>query len=138
MCLTFYMITKLHSVGFEFEQFEHICSPGVTYYYNDTEYTIGGMWDGTPCSELEQKIAREGTWLPTEGDLVRWLELTHHDIAIQYIDSYYHGKASDEYGNIFEGSGGDLLCCLYKIIYEICKRKGTVKPEQILILDIEN
>lgn len=138
MNLTYDMITKLKSVGFTFEQFEHLCSPGMTYYYEDNEYTIGGAWDSTPCSENDQKVAREGTWLPGEGDLARWLELTNHNIEIKYEDTYYHGKATDKMGNVFEGGGADLLCCLYKMIYKICKQsKGTVKPENILMLETE-
>ena len=75
---------------------------------------------------------------PGEGDLARWLELTNHNIEIKYEDTYYHGKATDKMGNVFEGGGADLLCCLYKMIYKICKQsKGTVKPENILMLDVE-
>ena len=60
-------------------------------------------------------------------------------MEIKYENSYYHGKATDGYGNISEGGGPDLQCCLYKMIYKICKKsKGTVKPEDIPILDIEN
>ena len=138
MNLTYDMMLKLQSVGFEFKQFEHECSPGMVYYYDNKEYTIGGAWDGTSCSVHEQKIARDGIWLPNEGDLARWLELTNHDIEIKYFDSYYHGKATDELGNVFEGGGGDLLCCLYKMIYKVCKKSnGSIKPEKIIILEIE-
>ena len=138
MNLTYDMITNLHSVGFTFEQLEHLCSPGMTYYLDGNEYTIGGAWDGAPCSKDDQKIAREGTWLPNEGDLSRWLELTDHNMEIKYENSYYHGKATDEAGNVFEGGGADLLCCLYKVVYKICKQsKGTVKPKNIPILEIE-
>ena len=139
MSLTYDMICKLHSVGFSFKQFEHLCSPGMTYYYEGNIYTIGGIWNGTPCTDSEQKIAREGVWLPQESDLARWLELTGHNMEIKYENSYYHGKATDAYGNISEGGGPDLQCCLYKMIYKICKKsKGAVKPEDIPILDIEN
>lgn len=138
MNLTYHMVTKLRSVGFSFEQFEHMCSAGMTYYYDGKEYTIGDMCDRTSPTELEEKITREGTWLPSEGDLARWLELTDHEFEIKYEDSYYHGKATDESGNVFEGGGGDLLCCLYKMIFKICRNsKGSVKPGSILILDIE-
>ena len=67
------------------------------------------------------------------------LELTNHNIEIKYEDIYYHGKATDEKGNVFEGGGPDLLCCLYKMIYKICKEsKGTVKSECIPILEIKD
>ena len=138
MNLTIEMVTKLQSVGFEFEQLEHRCSPGKVYYYDNNVYTIGGVWDGTPCSEFEQIIAHNGVWLPEEGDLIRWLELTDHDIEIKYTKSYYNGKAVDTLGNVFEGGGGDLLCCLYKLIYKICKKsKGMIKPANILLLKCE-
>lgn len=138
MNLTYDMMTKLKSVGFTFEQFEHLCSPGMTYYCDGKEYTIGGTWDGAPCSENDQKVAREGTWLPEEGDLVRWLELTNHSIEIKYEDSYYQGKATDEADNAFVGGGADMLCCLNKIIYKICKKSnGTVKPKNIIMLEID-
>ena len=132
------MVKKLRSVGFEFKQFEHMCGPCMTYYYNDETYTIGGAWDGKPRSKLEQKIAREGVWLPKEEDLMRWLELTDHSVVIKYVDRYYYGKAIDISGNVVEGSGPDLLCCMYKMIYKICRNsKGTITPADILILDLE-
>ena len=139
MNLTYNMMEKLRAVGFEFKQLEHMCSPGMTFFHDGCEYTVGGAWDGSECTAIAQKIAREGMWLPDEGDLARWLELTDHKMEIRYEDFYYYGKATDSFGNAFEGSGPDLLCCLYKMIYKICRKaNGTVKPESILILDVIN
>lgn len=136
MPLTYEMVTKLHSVGFTFEQFEHL---GLgTYAYEGVTYTLGGAWDGSPRSELDQRIAREGVWLPDEGDLARWLELTDHKFEIRYEDGYYRGTAEDEQENVFQGSGPDLLTCLYKMIFKICRdARGAVKPRCIPILKIE-
>lgn len=140
MNLTIYSIKKLHEVGFEFKQFEHNYNIGNVYYYDGNIYTIGGKW-GTSSNDLTDKeISEKGIWLPNESDLIKWLQLTHHNIQIVYVNDecYFHGKAMNKKGEIFTGGGPDILCCLEKIIYKICKNSSNpVVPDIIDVLEIE-
>ena len=137
---TRYTVDKLRAVGFAFPQLEHTCNVGNVYGYNGETYTIGGKWGNSSYTEQEKTIAKEGTWLPNEDDLMRWLELTHHSVQIHYSadERYFHGTATNANGTVFVGSGPTLLCCLEKLIYKICKQSKTpVIPDTIEILEIE-
>lgn len=124
MNLTIDMMLNLRKNGFTFNEFENDCDPGMVFYYNDCEYSIGGKWDGTPCSVLDQAIANNGVWLPDESDLMLWLQWKcNYNVVIKYVASerYFYGTAEGDEGKIFKGSGPDLLCCLYKLVLKICK-----------------
>ncbi|MBE6666284.1 MAG: hypothetical protein E7603_08725 [Ruminococcaceae bacterium] len=140
MNLTVYSVKKLREVGFEFKQFENDCNIGKVYDYDGNIYTVGGKWGHSSYTSEEMEISQKGSWLPDESDLMKWLQLTHHDVQIAYSNEthYFHGEAKNEKGEMFTGGGPDLLCCLEKMIYKICKKSAVVPvPDQIMILDIE-
>ena len=126
MNLTIDMMRSLKEVGFAFEEFEHSCNPGMVFFYNHSEYVIGGKCDGSPCSEFDKIVALEGTWLPDESQLMLWLQWKEsYDLLIKYIDEdmYFYGEATNKAGEKICGSGPDLLCCFYKLIFKICRAK---------------
>ena len=138
--LTLEMTEKLHSVGFSFPQFEHSCNIGKTFSFNGKEYIISGSGGRSSYYEYERLIAQNGIWLPEAGDLFKWLELTGHSITINYKseERYYYGEAENEAKQIFKGSGPDIECCLYKLIFKICRDSENVPvPDDIIILDID-
>ncbi len=138
--LTLEMVQKLKSVGFSFHDVfkncsnsepvpfdkEHYCGQGMVYCFEGYDYVIGGKCeDSLMCfSEQDQKVAREGVWLPQEHDLIAWLQWkTDCDVSIDFVNAegYFYGKATAKDGTVFTGSGPDLLCCLYKLTYKICR-----------------
>ena len=124
MSITKQMMDKLLSVGFRFEEFEeNLDGPGNVFFYNGTEHTLGGAWDGSPVSEEDKKIAREGFWLPDTDHLMLWLEW--RDVSVDISDSsddgYFHGTAKTEDGEAFEGGGPDIQMCLYKLVFKVCR-----------------
>ena len=124
MSITKQMMDKLLSVGFRFEEFEeHLDSPGNVFFYNGTQHTLGGAWDGSPVREEDQKIAREGLWLPDTDHLMLWLERRDVSVDISYSsdEGYFHGTAKTEDGETFEGGGPDLQMCLYKLVFKVCR-----------------
>jgi len=130
--LTVEMLNAIKKVGFSFEEYEHLCSPGHVYFYDQTIYTIGGAWDDTPCTDKDKQIAQEGVWLPDEADLMLWLQRkVNYNISINYIDDqqYFYGKAENTDGLSFTGSGPTLLCCLYKRIFKICRHNSKLNND---------
>ena len=124
MSITKQMMDKLLSVGFGFEELEgHLESPGNVFFYNGVEHTLGGAWDGSPVSEENKKIAREGFWLPDTDHLMLWLERRDVSVDISYSsdEGYFHGTAKTEDGEAFEGGGPDLQMCLYKLVFKVCR-----------------
>ena len=124
MSITKEMMEKLLSVGFRFEEFEgHLESPGEVFFYNGVEHTIGVAWDGSPISEKDKIIAREGLWLPDTNQLMLWLEWHDISVNISYSseDRYYHGTAKTEDSETFEGGGPDLQMCLYKLVFKVSR-----------------
>ena len=124
MSITKEMMEKLLSVGFRFEEFEgHLDGPGTVFFYNGVEHTLGGAWDGSPVSEEDKKIAREGLWLPDTDHLMLWLERSDVSVDISYSsdDGYFHGTAKTKDGETFEGGGPDLQMCLYKLVFKVCR-----------------
>lgn len=118
------MMDKLLSVGFGFEELEgHLESPGNVFFYNGTEHTLGGAWDGSPVSEENKKIAREGFWLPDTDHLMLWLERRDVSVDISYSsdEGYFHGTAKTEDVETFEGGGPDLQMCIYKLVFKVCR-----------------
>ena len=140
MNLTKYSVEKLRKAGFTFPQFENDCNIGNVYDDNGTVYTVGGKWSDSSYTSEDMEFSQKGIWLPDESDLMKWLQLTHHDVKIVYSNEecYFHGEATNEKGESFIGGGPDLLCCLEKMIYKICKKSAVAPvPDQIMILDIE-
>lgn len=140
MNLTVESVKKLREAGFTFKQFENDCNIGNVYDYDGNIYTVGGKWGKSSYTSEAMEFSQNGVWLPDESDLMKWLQLTHHDVQILYLNEecYFHGTARNENGEIFTGGGPDLLCCLEKMIYKICKKSSTAPiPDQILVLEIE-
>ena len=124
MSITIEMMDKLLSVGFGFEEIEGpLESPGNVFFYNGVEHTLGGAWDGSPVSEEDKKIAREGLWLPDTDHLMLWLERRDVSVDISYSsdEGYFHGTAKTKDGEAFEGGGPDLQMCLYKLVFKVCR-----------------
>ncbi len=125
--LTVEMMDNLRKSGFAFPEMEkELCNLGNVFYYEGTEHIIGGKCDGTPSSEQDIRIAKEGKWLPTADQLVLWLQWkVDKDITIKYNSEkmYFYSEIQDADGNTYTGSGPDLLCSLYKLILKICRNK---------------
>ena len=71
--ITHCMMKKLKEAGFSFPFYEQHMNVGMIYYYQNNEYFIGGFC----CSEysaLDKLAANKGCWLPTEAELLEWLE----------------------------------------------------------------
>ncbi len=118
------MMEELISVGFRFEEFEgHLDSPGNVFFYDGVEHTIGGAWDGSPISEYDKIIARDGLWLPDTDHLMLWLRWRNVSVNISCSteDRYFHGEATMENGVKFTGGGPDLQMCLYKLVFKLCR-----------------
>ena len=133
MNLTIDMVTNLKKYGFSFEQFEHECSPGLAYYFNNCEYIIGGKCDESPCRDEDQHISQKGIWLPDEAHLMLWLQWKQNcDVTIKYIaeERYFYGKCITSDAVEINGNGPDLLCCLYKLVLKICKGEQLRKEHK--------
>ena len=137
--LTVDTIRKMKSVGFRFPEYEHEYNMGRTYYYDGCEYTIGDNWT-EDCSLDMKRIAEIGEWLPDEGQLTEWLQRNMFDFTIKWSDKdqYFHCDATDMLTKTnYSAGGGDLLNCLAKVIYKICKSaQRDLIPSSNLSLDI--
>ena len=130
MNLTIDMMLNLKKYGFSFEEFEHDCNPGLVYYFDNCEHIIGGKCDESPCTNEDQYIAEKGTWLPNASHLMLWLQWKQNcDVSIQYTaeNRYFYGKVIISENVEINGSGPDLLCCLYKCVLKICKYEHSQK-----------
>lgn len=127
MTLTLDMMLNLKKHGFTFEQFEHDCNVGMSFFLDHCEQVIGGKCDGTTqYSKNDLTLSQKGQWLPDESHLMLWLQWQQNfNITIRYIanEQYFYAIAQNTKDETFQGSGPDLLCCLYKLVLKICKNK---------------
>lgn len=137
MALTFFTTNQLLKLGFHFPDYEHLCEEGMTYWYNETEYVIGGG-DGQPYTAFDQKLAEKGTWLPNAEQLMEWLQRNDFDVIIHWNDAmqWFDVHATDMQARVrFDAGGGDLCNSLGKLIQKICKanyRDLTPRPVECL------
>ena len=137
--LTIDMLRKLKSVGFCFPQYEHECNIGMTYYFDGNEYTIGGNWNEDVADDMAC-ISKHGQWLPDEQQLMEWLQKNKFDMTIKWCDEnqYFYCNAVDTLTKQEYSAGGiDILNCLAKLIYKICKAmQRELIPSDNLVLEI--
>lgn len=133
------MMKKLLSVGFRYPDYEHRVDTNMLYSYLGINYCIGGWWD-QEYTDIDQKVAQEGLWLPAGDQLLDWLAQNEFDIRIDYSSEnrYYHVFATDTI-NATQYTGGGLLLsyALQKVIYKICKSNlRSYVPQSRLALEI--
>lgn len=137
MALTFFTTNQLLKLGFHFPDYEHLCEEGMTYWYNETEYVIGGG-DGQPYTAFDHELAEKGTWLPDAEQLMEWLQRNDFDVIIHWNDAmqWFDVHATDMQARVrFDAGGGDLCNSLGKLIQKICKanyRDLTPRPVECL------
>lgn len=126
---------KMKSVGFSYPEYEHFLNFGMCYYYNGSEYWIGGAAE-CEFTERDRLVARDGIWLPDELQLYEWLQKNKFDISVDWSadDGYFHLRATDKInGHQYSAGGIDLSNSLAKLIYKICKsQRRDYIPETTL------
>lgn len=134
------MVIKMKSVGFSFVENEHFLNLGVVFYYQGKEHYIGGT-ALDEFTEKEKEIAAAGIWLPSDEDLLDWLNLVSFDVFIErnHDTKIFQVKAVDKQtGYLYRAGHSDLAYALAKIVYSICKEKcRPYIPEEQLRLKID-
>lgn len=121
--ITFEMVNKLKSVNFSFPEYEHFLNLGMIYYFRGDEYFIGGS-DTDPFSETDKIVASEGCWLPTDTQLLEWLESVQIDAFIHLAagtGEYFIQATDRQNGACYKASGKPLAFVVANVIYKICK-----------------
>ena len=140
MYLSIFEMEKLRKAGFNFGEDEHLCYPGTIYFYKNKDYVIGGF--GTPVyyfdknaetdeslnkkweyTELDKKIAAEGSRLATVSDLLSYIEEKEYSFEIKRSteDRYYYGEFRGENGHCFSASGPSFIDFLSKSVFKIAR-----------------
>ena len=136
--ITIETLHNLKSVGFSYPEYEHLLNRGMIYYYEGTEYFVGGFSNnGFTPKDIE--VVRSGVWLPTAIQLMKWLNNTDFIFTLTSDENdYYTVLATDTVnGARYKGGGLTSANALAKTIFKICKsHQREYKPRTTLRLSI--
>lgn len=138
--ITYEMMQDLLKVNFRFPAYEHFLNLGMIYYYQGSEYFIGGE-SSEDFSEKDKIVARDGCWLPEDTQLLEWLKLVGMEYQIEFnsANNMLQIRVKDNVSDAsYEAKGGTLAGVLWSVIRKICKANlRSYLPEEIERIAIE-
>lgn len=88
MNVTVFVANELFSLGFTYKFYQNNPVKGMMYYYNDTEWIIGGSCEGDLTQE-DLKVVKGGVWLPSVDHLLEWLVDNEFVFSIVNTNGFY-------------------------------------------------
>lgn len=94
MSINIYEATKLYELGFTYKHYQNNIEKGMVFFYNDSEWVLGGDTE-SDLSESDIKIIANGTWIPSDSHLIEWLQDNDFSFYILNDDGFYAIKCVD-------------------------------------------
>lgn len=123
MNITIFTAQELYSLGFTYHHYQNHIHKGMVFYYNDSEWILGGNVD-EDLSKFDMELTQKGTWLPSEWHLLEWLQENDFVFAIINQDGFFEIQCKDSITNtVYTTKVPTLDFALATIIKKILKKK---------------
>ncbi|MDH6353515.1 MULTISPECIES: hypothetical protein [Brevibacillus] len=115
---------RLFNLGFKRPEFTDEVYPQDIFDYQNSTWIVGGrlLPSGTPL--CDEKIYKEGTWIPSLADLISWLEESDCTFTMSYGGLGYKIEVTDGNKKKYKGKGGTLEFALLKVILQVLEQYG--------------
>ncbi|MDD6395516.1 MAG: hypothetical protein PUB37_04950 [Firmicutes bacterium] len=122
MNITFETANELYALGFSYRHYQKHCQKGMVYYYNGSEWVIGGNVD-EPLTDTQREIIDNGTWLPSEANLIEWLQDNDFVFVVVNTDGFFKVECKDTVTNTqYNSKMPTLEFAMAAIIKKILKK----------------
>ena len=102
--------------------FQQSLSKGMVYYYDNNEWVIGGNAN-EPITDFQEKIVKNGIWLPSENHLIEWLLDNDFTFSIVNNDGFFEINCLDSItGTKYSAKVPTLEFAIAAIIKKILKK----------------
>ncbi|MED4732206.1 hypothetical protein P9597_29620 [Aneurinibacillus migulanus] len=115
---------KLFQLGFKRAAYADEVYPQDTFEYEDATWIIGGKILPSGTLLCDEKIYKEGKWIPSLADLISWLEDNDCIYSLTYTGLTYKTEASDNLGRNYKSKGATPEYALFNTIVKILKEYG--------------
>ncbi|TGV28974.1 hypothetical protein EN829_041940 [Mesorhizobium sp. M00.F.Ca.ET.186.01.1.1] len=138
MSLTKTEAQKLCNLGFKRLDYADEVYPQDIFEFQNSTWVVGGrlLPSGNPL--CDEKIYKEGTWIPTVSDLICWLEENECLFSMVYSGLGYKIEVTDGKNKKYKGKGGTLEFALYKVIMQVLEEyKGNLVSKDYQVIEAE-
>lgn len=130
MHITITTANELYDLGFSYRHYQKNPQKGMIYYYNDTEWVIGGCVDEA-LTDSDKAIIANGIWLPSEIHFIEWLHDNEFVFAIINQDNFFEIQCKDAITSTqYETKTPTLEFSLAAIVKKILKKKERAFDEK--------
>lgn len=112
---------ELMKLGFKRQDFEEKVYPTDIIDYNGETWVVGGRILPNGNLLCDKNIYTKGDWLPSQEDLISWLEDNDCTFVITYGGTGYKTEITAINSKVYKGKGGTLEYSLYNAIVNILK-----------------
>ena len=122
MNISIMVAQELYDLGFSYRHYKEHISKGMVYYYDNNEWVIGGNAN-EPITDFQEKIVKNGIWLPSENHLIEWLLDNDFTFSIVNNDGFFEVNCLDSItGTKYSAKLPTLEFAIAAIIKKILKK----------------
>lgn len=141
MNLDAYHAQELYSLGFHFRRLQENPHKGMVFQYEDSEWVIGGEKE-TEIENADMEIIKKGIWLPSEEELICWLQYNDFVFVLAFQGFFFEIKCRDSItGTAYTAEAPTPDLALFRIIKKVLtkgERAFEIKEEYFLHITTEN
>jgi len=138
MSLTKTEADRLFKLGFKRQDFADEVYPQDIFDFQNSTWVVGGRLLPSGTLLCDEKIYKEGTWIPSFSDLISWLEESDCTFTIGYGGLGYKIEVIDSKNKKYWGSGGTLEFALYKVILLVLEEyEGNPVSKKYQVIEAE-
>ncbi|MCX7570495.1 hypothetical protein OS242_11030 [Tumebacillus sp. DT12] len=115
---------QLFKLGFKRAEYSDEVYPQDVFEYQNSIWVVGGRILPSGNILCDEKIYKEGTWIPSLPDLITWVE--DHDCKFEtsYCGLSYKVTVTDSSAINYKGSGSTLEFAMFHVIKKILEKYG--------------
>ncbi len=115
---------KLSKLGFRRPKYADDVYPQDVFEYEGMTWVVGGRILPSGPLLCDEKIYKEGQWIPTLADLMAWLEENDCNFSMTYTGIGYKVEASDYNGKKYKTKGATPDYALFNAVVKILVEFG--------------
>lgn len=126
---------QLFTLGFKRAEYSDEVYPHDVFEYQNSIWVAGGRILPSGDILCDEKIYKEGTWIPGLPDLITWIEDNDCKFETSYCGLSYKVTVTDRNATSYKGSGSTLEFAMFLAIKKVLEKYGgnpVSKPYVVL------